>query len=218
MAGSSANFERINDEVWRIGFGFVEMYVYSKAGCTICIDAGFGKNGVLAGLRNCGIDPGSVNAIFLTHTDMDHTAGLSVMPGAKLYISAEEKQMIDGTTPRFFGLIKNKIARTDYTLLKDEDVVRISGTEIRCLLTPGHTPGSMSYLVSGKNLFVGDILNLKKGRTVMDRGIVMMDKAKQKKSIERLAKIAGISLLATAHSGYSKDPAFAMEEWKKDAL
>jgi hydroxyacylglutathione hydrolase len=214
MAGAKRKVEKLNDDVWIIRFGFVSMYVYARGDAAFCIDTGFGARGCIEGLRACNIKPEAVKAIFLTHTDMDHTGGLSALGNAALYLAAEERQMIDGTTPRFFGLIKNRITRTDYTLLKDEDVIRIAGAEIRCILTPGHTPGSMSFLVNGRYLFAGDIFNFKRGRVVMDRGFIMMNKAKQRESIRRLARLDGISLLACAHSGYTKDATIAFEEWR----
>lgn len=41
--------------------------------------------------------------------------------------------------------------------LKDEDVVEVGTLKIKVIHTPGHTPGSVCYLVNG-NLFSGDTL------------------------------------------------------------
>ena len=41
--------------------------------------------------------------------------------------------------------------------LKDGDVLEVGNLKIRVIHTPGHTPGSVCYLVSG-NLFTGDTL------------------------------------------------------------
>jgi len=41
--------------------------------------------------------------------------------------------------------------------LKDEDVVEVGTLKIKVIHTPGHTPGSVCYLVDG-NLFCGDTL------------------------------------------------------------
>jgi len=41
--------------------------------------------------------------------------------------------------------------------LKDKDVVKVGTLKIKVIYTPGHTPGSVCYLVNG-NLFSGDTL------------------------------------------------------------
>ena len=41
--------------------------------------------------------------------------------------------------------------------LKDEDILEVGTLNIKVILTPGHTPGSVCYLVNG-NLFCGDTL------------------------------------------------------------
>ena len=43
------------------------------------------------------------------------------------------------------------------TKLKDEDIVEVGTLNIKVIHTPGHTPGSLCYLVEG-NLFCGDTL------------------------------------------------------------
>ena len=42
-------------------------------------------------------------------------------------------------------------------VLKDSEVLKIGNLKIKILHTPGHTPGSVCYLVNG-NLFTGDTL------------------------------------------------------------
>jgi hydroxyacylglutathione hydrolase len=214
MGSKQKYAEQIFDNVWRIGFGFVSMYAFKSGEDAVLIDTGFGSRAMRKGLEECGIMPGEIKAIFLTHTDMDHTGGIRALPQARLYISKDEEQMINGRTARFFGFIRNSLPVKSYTLCKDDEVIRVGGIEVRCLFTPGHTPGSMSYLVNGKYLFVGDILNIKGGEVVMDRGFIMMDTQKQRESIIRISQLSGLSLIAPAHSDYSKDPERALSRWK----
>jgi hypothetical protein len=62
-------------------------------------------------------------------------------------------------------------------------------------------------------LVVGDILNLKQGKVVMDRGFMQLNKTKRRESILKLSQLKGISLVCTAHTGYTKDFAGAMKDW-----
>ena len=116
--------------------------------------------------------------------------------------------------PRFFSFIFNKPPFGGYEALVDSQELSVGNARIRCICTPGHTPGSMSFLVNDQILIVGDILNLDKGRVVMDRGIINMDPNKRKQSILKLARLRNISLLCTMHSGYSMDFDTAMREWR----
>ncbi len=206
--------EEVNKNIIRINLGFVSMYVYNDNSNTICIDAGLNTKDLQKAFDNIKIDPVSVNTVLLTHSDRDHTGGIKLFQKAKVFMSKEEEQMINGTTARFFKLIHNKKPECKINYLKDGEELNIGGINVKCISTPGHTPGSMSFLINNKFLFAGDILNIKNGQAVMDRGFIQMNKSQQGESIKNLAKFKDIELLLTAHTGYTNDFEKAMNKWR----
>ena len=154
-----------------------------------------------------GIAPEKVVAVFLTHTDMDHVGALSLFDKAKLYISKEEEQMINGAKTRWHGLYgwlgKNSISRTDYTLLEDREIIQTGNLKIEGILVPGHTSGTMAYLVNDKYLFTGDILSLKDGRIAPIPAFFDMDTEQAIKSHEIIRRIPVAEYIFTAHWGYT---------------
>ena len=44
-----------------------------------------------------------------------------------------------------------------YTAVKEGDVIKFGDSELKVIETPGHSPGSISFLTDGA-LFVGDVL------------------------------------------------------------
>jgi glyoxylase-like metal-dependent hydrolase (beta-lactamase superfamily II) len=112
----------------------------------------------------------------------------------------------------------NPPLKKPYTLLKDGDIVQAGETRIEALATPGHTPGSMSYLVNDSILFVGDTLALKGGKVRPSsrlhlRDMMTMDIATQTESVKKLAQLKNISLMITAHTGFTTDFQSAMSDW-----
>jgi glyoxylase-like metal-dependent hydrolase (beta-lactamase superfamily II) len=156
-----------------------------------------------------------VRTVLFTHSDRDHVGGRSAFPNAQAFLPKAEEAMLDHTQARFLGAIYNKPLPFEYsTLADDEELLIDDSVEIRCLHTPGHTVGSMSYLVDDSILIVGDECNLRKGKAVLDMRLISIDNDSRRDSIRQLAKLEGISLLCTAHSGYTRDFASAMEGWK----
>jgi glyoxylase-like metal-dependent hydrolase (beta-lactamase superfamily II) len=53
-----------------------------------------------------------------------------------------------------------KVARFAFTPARDGEILRFSeaGPEVKVIHTPGHTPGSTSYLIDGKYLITGDTI------------------------------------------------------------
>jgi glyoxylase-like metal-dependent hydrolase (beta-lactamase superfamily II) len=204
---------RIAENFYLLNLGFVGMYVLDAGESLVAFDAGMKPKAVLAEFEGQRLDSSRVKHVFLTHSDRDHTGGLPVFPNAKVYLARAEVSMLDHTTPRFLGLIYNKPLAVHYEQLEDNQQLRIGGASIKCIFTPGHTAGSMSFLVNGSILVVGDILNLNHGKVVMDRSFMQVDTARQRESIVQLAGLTGVSLLCTAHSGYAADFATAMKEW-----
>jgi hydroxyacylglutathione hydrolase len=214
MADKVPQSAPLSDGLFILGFGFVAMYVLEAGECLVAFDAGMGPSALATQFTRCGLDPAKVKHVFLTHTDSDHTGGLPGLPGAKVYLSRDEVPMITRRTPRFFGIVFNRAITRGYETLADSQELAIGSARIRCIATPGHTVGSMSYLVNDRILIVGDILNLDRGRAVMDRAMINMDARRRRESIRKLARMEGVRTLCTMHSGYTRDFGAAMAGWK----
>ena len=169
----------------------------------IIIDAGSDYKKLETLLREIKIDKNDVRWVFLTHSDYDHVDGLALFQNAEIYMSEDELQMIDGTIKRnFFG--KNKIPEgvdiNKIIHLQDGQELLFNGIKIKCIKAPGHTNGSMAYLVDGQYLFTGDAFKYKNGTIsihpfTMDAGIA-------EKTIEKLNRIISDNFIVlTAHYG-----------------
>ena len=206
--------EKVNGNIARLNLGFVSMYVFRDDSSTICIDAGFNPRKVRSGFDELELDVNKVDAVFLTHSDRDHTGGITAFPKTKVFISSEEEQMMDGRKARFLNVVHSKKPQCELTYMKDGETVKVGEISVKAVDTPGHTLGSMSFIVNGGYLFVGDALNLKDGGAVMDRAFLQMDRSLQEASIRKLARLEKISMLFTAHTGFTDDFEKAMDGWR----
>lgn len=135
-------------------------------------------------LRELGVDLGRTD-IFLTHLHSDHT-GLSTelhRPGCGLFISRQDgEELLCRGTDDFWRqrnefYIRDGFSREEmdelwgsnpakeaapqlaghYDYLKDGDVLEYGGYRLRCLFTPGHSPGHLClYDEARRTLFAGD--------------------------------------------------------------
>jgi hydroxyacylglutathione hydrolase len=205
---------RLDEHVCAVRDGGVNMFLYTDGADMIAIDAGYSSKAVSRELKRLGADPSSVTHLFLTHADLDHAGGLSLFPIARIFLSLGEERMIDGTTARFLGLFRNAVIRRSHDLLRDGDVVTAGGIRVRALSTPGHTPGSMSYLVDGRVLFTGDTLILQNGSANAFHRLLNMDTRRQRESIRALSALQGVELLCTAHTGWTRNFPGVMMHWR----
>ncbi len=87
----------------------------------------------------------TLSAVLLTHSHFDHVNCVTPLVErhpADVYMSARE---IDS-----YGFRCHRL-----NAIEDGDVVRVGGTEVSCLLTPGHTAGGACYLMTDA-IFTGD--------------------------------------------------------------
>ena len=138
----------------------------------------------------------------MTHSDADHVAAVKDFNNATVYLPELEVQMIDGSTSRFL-FFKNSLD-VDYEILQNGQKFTFDNLNIECISTPGHTPGSMSFLVNGNYLFVGDSLSLVDGKVGLFNDFFNMDSESQAVSLNQLAKLRGITHIFSAHYGFAE--------------
>jgi len=196
-------------------------YVVKNDDNCIAIDAGgSNENIVKTELYKLNIEPEKITAVLLTHTDFDHISALSLFKNAAIYISKQEEQVIDGSVPRLVFGGKNKF-NYNYSTIEDNEELRFGKIKVKSVLTPGHTVGSMSFLIDDKYLFVGDNLSLQNGQVGLFNSLFNFNDDTQKESIRNLAKIASTEYIFTAHYGFTDKPKeafknFAIEEKSND--
>lgn len=131
--------------------------------------------------------------ILLTHCHFDHVGGVASVCelGAKVLCSESEKSLVGTSADLFdkFGAPRIGYA-VDETFVSDEEK-SLCGLQVRAIATPGHTLGSVCYLItdgdkrylfSGDTLFAGTI-----GRTDFPTGNI----GEMRKSLQKLAALDG---------------------------
>jgi len=204
---------QITSNIYAVRTKYVNFYIYKEDGFTICIDTGLGVSKIRKELKTMQIAPDDVSHIFLTHSDKDHVEGLKQFSNAKVYISKLEEPLIDGKVNRS-PLIRNSNLVCEYETLSDGEIIRSGPIKVKAISTPGHTIGSMSYLINDHFLFVGDTIDIKKDKATTGHNFINMDTTIQKESIRKLSKLKNISFICTGHTGTSKNFDLVMKEWK----
>jgi hydroxyacylglutathione hydrolase len=103
----------------------------------------------------------TVRAILLTHTDLDHIAGLHEMRAAfgpvPIAVHVTERDVLSEGRPlrREFGPIATKV--DNIVSLVEGERFRAGSLEFEVLHTPGHSPGGVTLKIDGF-LFTGDAL------------------------------------------------------------
>ncbi|PLX14128.1 MAG: hypothetical protein C0598_02110 [Marinilabiliales bacterium] len=193
---------KVVDNIYAINNEFVNSYIIEEGKNLIVVDCGNDVETIQKGFKFLKLKPDNVVAVLLTHSDGDHVAALKLFKNAEVYLSREEEQMINGTTSRFF-IFGNSIDTDNYILVDDNQEFTIADVPIKGILTPGHTPGLMCYIVNDRFMFTGDALSLKNGKIDEFNDFFNMDSERALKSIYKIKEVENVDYIFTAHYGYS---------------
>lgn len=131
----------------------------------VLIDPGDDAPLILSIVKSKGLD---IAAILLTHAHFDHcnaVAEIFEKTKAEVYLHGADMLLTetDYNLAAAFGVEFNSFTPTK--IIQDNDIFNIAGITVSVLHTPGHTSGSVCYLVDGI-IFSGDTLfRLSRGRT-----------------------------------------------------
>ncbi len=152
----------------------------------------------------------SLKAVFLTHGHFDHITGVPALlrmakdDGEKpvLYASEDEKNLLSDAILNCSGTAMSG-GEGGVTLdadhwLKEGEELTVAGLKIKCIKTPGHTEGSMSFfledermLVCGDTVFEGSV-----GRTDLPTG---SDSLLQQSISEKIIKLPEFTYILPGH-------------------
>jgi len=194
--------KEVVNNIFSIKDSFVNLYLIKDSSQYIAVDAGNDRDVISGELKKLNINPEKVTALLLTHTDGDHVAAVKLFKNAKVYLSRQEEQLLNGKKSRFL-IFGTSIDTKVYTLIDDMQLFHIGNLKIQGILTPGHTFGSMCYLINDKYLFTGDAIGLKDGKVVNFNEFFNTDTKNAIESMTKIKGIPGVECLFTAHHGYS---------------
>jgi hydroxyacylglutathione hydrolase len=136
-------------------------YVVWKDGCesAVLVDAGPSWERILDFLERKDL---KLDAVLLTHGHPDHVVGaarVAEATGAPVYLNELDARMVEMMPPALLAMlgIDELEVPDEFLGLEDGQVLEVAGLRIEVLYTPGHSPGSVSFLIDGL-LFDGDLV------------------------------------------------------------
>ncbi len=203
-----------NTEILAVKESIGNVYVIQSSEGLILIDAGLNANALKKALEKENISNSSVKHILLTHSDGDHVAAVSQFPNAKVYMSEDELQMVNGEITQGKNNSKSKlkyIGLDTILLLTDEQEITIGEHTIKCIKVPGHTTGSMAYIVDEEYLFTGDSFRVKDNKILIHP--FSRDEQLSKSTIDKLLTtiIGDTKYTFTTHYGYFQSADLKMD-------
>lgn len=143
-----------------IEFAANNYLVYDEtAKCGILIDCAGSNEAIFEFVEKHNLN---LEAVFITHAHFDHCLGLKEFkgkfPSVKIYMPKDDKALYDNLSMQcdLFGAPKVESVEID-EYIDDSKVLEFCGKKIEIIATPGHSKGSLCYLIED-NLFSGDTL------------------------------------------------------------
>ena len=150
-------------------------------------------------LQRLGISTSDVVAVFLTHSDWDHIGSLNLFYNATLYTGITEFQY----ARRGRGLPNLpdfELPDMPHQIMDDWQEIELYGRSIQSIYTPGHTSDSVSFLVDGRYLFVGDLF--------VSPNLAYYDEELQRLNQEKVLEIESVEYVFTGHFGLFRNVSF----------
>lgn len=176
------------------------------SGEAVIIDPGEEAARFLAELRD---RSWSLKGIWLTHAHIDHIMGVGAVQAATsapIYLHPQDRTLYDDL-PRFgawVGVQLDPPPPPQFDLMAGQPI-RVGSYEFQVRFTPGHSPGSVSFLGHGM-IFGGDVLfNGSVGRTDLPGG----DSSTLMSTI--LSEFLSLPDTTVVHSGHGPDTTIGVE-------
>jgi len=158
---------------------------------------------IVDGLAKLGLDPRDIKYVLISHAHGDHDQGAALLQsryGAKVVMGAADW---DATLQRP-ATAAGGVPKRDVTVGADGLTITLGDTRVNVVATPGHTPGTLSYVFpvkdGGRTLMVaysgGTAFNFPRSA---ENFAIYRD---SQKKIAEAARAAGATVLMTNHTEF----------------
>ncbi len=201
----------ITDEIFQVGGGTLTsfedaaVYLVNFRGHAAVVDSGCGHAGekLLENILSCGVNPGDIDFLLLTHCHYDHTGGallLKEATGCSIVAHDLDACFIESgdntVTAATWYNASITPATVDRRLTLTREHLVLGDRVIEAIHTPGHSPGSVAYLTESQGLKVlfGQDVHGPLARSLLS------DEDQYFKSLELLASLEA-DILCEGHYG-----------------
>jgi metallo-beta-lactamase class B len=146
---------KIAGNLYYVGTEDLACFVFTTPAGDILVNTGLADSAPLIreSFRKLGFRLEDVKILLTMQAHYDHVAAMNEIrkiTGAKVYITEADAPVLEdgGKSDPFLGPEYRFAPVAVDRRLKDGDVVSLGGTELKVVLTPGHTRGSVSYATS----------------------------------------------------------------------
>lgn len=136
------------DNLYFVGSSWVSAWVLKTSNGLILIDAlnntKEATDLILGGMRRLDLDPATIRYVLVTHGHGDHYGGAQMLAeryGARVIASEIDWKMME-TGLEFDSILWDRPPRRDIAV-KDGETLTLGDTEVRFIVTPGHTLGTI---------------------------------------------------------------------------
>ena len=184
-------------KITTITFRGVNCYLITTNTGYVLIDTGYSnqRSNIEKALESAGVKPGDLTVILLTHGDFDHTGNgkylrekykskiamhkgdVGMVEHGDLFSSRKSGNIIIRKLVKLFlPLIKMNLKKSDHftpdIYLEEGDDLSGYGFSAKVIHIPGHSEGSIGFLTTENNLFIGDLLENHKKRGPIKASLV----------------------------------------------
>ncbi len=147
---------RIADNLYYVGSKGLSSYLVTSPQGHMLINASFDRTVPLikASVEKLGFKFTDIKILLTSHAHGDHVAGSATvkeLTGAKIYVmEGDETVLENGGRGQYLYKETWKPVKVDY-VLKDGEAVRLGGTVLKAVRTPGHTRGCTTWTMKTKD-------------------------------------------------------------------
>ena len=143
---------KVFDDLYFVGTIFHSSWALTTSEGIILIDTLYdyaSEEAIVGGLKKLGLDPATVKYVIISHAHGDHVGGAKLMQdrfGSRIVMGAPDWEMIEKSVNQYpKGKPKRDIIATD------GETITLGGRSVNLVLTPGHTPGTVSMIFQVKD-------------------------------------------------------------------